>query len=127
MADVKLGRKIFTGVNAVKLDTTDGNTKLFPNYIIGEPINYTLNASDWDGHTYGINMSGYTIGEHGVAIGLPTESSTVNAQEVIKAALTLPWSRTYSNDTATGVQMNISAVNIPSTDVTIAIFGLVVI
>lgn len=99
-------------------------------YVVGEPVSFTL--SGWDaavqGTTYTLKANGYKIGANGLQIGLPSNSSTVNTQAVVAAALTL------ANATVTEPNMEkniagyttleIVAVTPPDREITIAIFGL---
>lgn len=105
-------------------------------FVISDPINVVLSASKWDGHTYSIDLNStdirnYQAGTYGVQIGLPSNSSTVNAQRVIEAALTIPYvenryfSGSSSLDACYYCDIKISAVNIPTEDITISLFGLV--
>ena len=98
-------------------------------YVVGNPVSFTLSADSWDGTTYTLKAEGYGIGDDGLQIGLPPDSSTVNTQAVVEAALTLVYSKaTAATDTAAAyVTMKISAVAAPTEDVTIAIFGLAVV
>ena len=98
-------------------------------YVIGEPLERVISAAEWDpelnGATYEMEIDGYLPGEYGVQIGLPSETSTVNAQAVAAAALSIPnVTLKSSNDVVTGVQITLSAVNPPTKDLTIAFFGL---
>ena len=60
-------------------------------YVPGTPLSFTI--SGWDaavqGTTYTLKADGYKIGANGLQIGLPADSSTVNTQAVVAAALTL--------------------------------------
>lgn len=98
-------------------------------YVVGTPMEFTIPASDWDGSNYLLKITGYKIGDNGVQIGLPANATTTNTQEVITAALTIP--HTYfsaATDTAAAyTDLTISAVNVPSRDIVIAVFGLEVV
>ena len=99
-------------------------------YVPGTPLSFTI--SGWDaavqGTTYTLKADGYKIGANGLQIGLPADSSTVNTQAVVAAALTL------ANATVTAPNMEknivgyttleIVAVTPPDRDITVAIFGL---
>ena len=99
-------------------------------YVVGEPVSFTL--SGWDaavqGTTYTLKATGYKIGANGLQIGLPADSSTVNTQAVVAAALTIVDTAVTAPDTeknvAGYVTITISAVNVPGRDVTVALFGL---
>lgn len=95
-------------------------------YVIGEPRELTIPAADWNGTNYSAKVTGFKIGTYGVQLGLPVDSTTTNAQDVIAAALTIPAaSATAATDSAEAyVSLTISAVNAPKRDITIALFGL---
>lgn len=100
-------------------------------YVVGEPVTFTLTGWDPDaqGTTYELKAEGYKIGENGVQLGLPSDSSTVNTQAVIAAALTIVNTSVYApnkdKNIAGYARIFISAVTAPSWDLTVAIFGLV--
>lgn len=100
-------------------------------YVVGEPVTFTLTGWDPDaqGTTYELKAEGYKIGENGVQLGLPSDSSTVNTQAVIAAALTIVNTSVYApnkdKNIAGYARIFISAVTAPSRDLTVAIFGLV--
>lgn len=99
-------------------------------YVLGNPVTFTLTGwdSDVQGTTYSLKAEGYKIGVNGVQIGLPSDSSTVNTQAVVAAALTLA----NATVTAPNMEKNIAgyttleivAVTPPDREITIAIFGL---
>lgn len=99
-------------------------------YVVGEPVAFAL--SGWDaavqGTTYTLKANGYKIGANGLQIGLPSNSSTVNTQAVVAAALTIVDTAVTAPDTeknvAGYVNVTISAVTVPDRDITVAIFGL---
>ena len=101
-----------------------------PAYVAGEPVTFTLTGWDPDsqGTTYELEAEGYKIGANGVQLGLPSDSSTVNTQAVVAAALTIV--KTYvaapNKDTnmAGYTEITISAVTAPNRELTVAIFGL---
>ena len=102
-----------------------------PAYVVGLPVALTLTG--WDpavqGTTYKLKAEGYKIGAGGVQLGLPSDSSTVNTQAVVAAALTIVNTAVYApnkdTNTAGYTIITISAVTAPSRDLTVAIFGLV--
>lgn len=108
------------------LEESGGGTS----YVVGLPVALTLTGWDPDaqGTTYKLKAEGYKIGAGGVQLGLPSDSSTVNTQAVIASALTIVKTRVYSPDrdrnTVGYTIITISAVNAPSRDLTVAIFGL---
>ena len=101
-----------------------------PTYVVGAPVLFTLTG--WDaaeqGTTYTLTAEGYKIGANGVQLGLPSDSSTVNTQAVIAAALTVVNTAVTAPNKKEGTvgftTITISAVNAPSRELTIAIFGL---
>ena len=101
-----------------------------PAYVVGAPVLFTLTG--WDtaeqGTTYTLTAEGYKIGENGVQLGLPSDSSTVNTQAVIAAALTIVNTEVTAPNkkegTAGYTTITVSAVNAPSRELTVAIFGL---
>ena len=117
-----------SGVPAAITALPAGETGL--TYVVGEPVSFTL--SGWDeplnGTTYTLKANGYKIGANGLQIGLPPDSSTVNTQAVVAAALTIVDRVGTAPDTEKNIAgyttITISAVNVPEREVTIAIFGL---
>ena len=101
-----------------------------PAYVVGLPVALTLTGWDPDaqGATYKLKAEGYKIGAGGVQLGLPSDSSTVNTQAVVAAALTIVNTAVYApnkdKNTAGYTIITISAVTAPSRDLTVAIFGL---
>ena len=99
-------------------------------YVVGTPVSFTLTGWDPDaqGTTYKLKAVGYKIGADGVQLGLPSDSSTVNTQAVVAAALTIVNTRVAAPDKSKNVagytEITISAVTAPSRDLTVAIFGL---
>lgn len=101
-----------------------------PAYVVGLPVALTLTG--WDpavqGTTYKLKAEGYKIGAGGVQLGLPSDSSTVNTQAVVAAALTIVNTAVYApnkdTNTAGYTIITISAVTAPSRELTVAIFGL---
>lgn len=109
------------------LEESGGGTS----YVVGLPVALTLTGWDPDaqGTTYKLKAEGYKIGAGGVQLGLPSDSSTVNTQAVVAAALTIVNTAVYApnknTNTAGYTIITISAVTAPSRDLTVAIFGLV--
>ena len=108
------------------LEESGGGTS----YVVGLPVALTLTGWDPDaqGTTYKLKAEGYKIGAGGVQLGLPSDSSTVNTQAVVAAALTIVKTAVYApnknTNTAGYTIITISAVTAPSRDLTVAIFGL---
>ena len=109
------------------LEESGGGTS----YVVGLPVALTLTGWDPDaqGTTYKLKAEGYKIGAGGVQLGLPSDSSTVNTQAVVAAALTIVNTAVYApnknTNTAGYTIITVSAVTAPSRDLTVAIFGLV--
>ena len=101
-----------------------------PTYVVGLPISFTLTGWDPDvqGTTYTLKANGYKIGAGGVQLGLPSDSSTVNTQAVVAAALTLANATVTAPNTEKNIAgyttLEIVAVTPPNRDITVAIFGL---
>ena len=101
-----------------------------PAYVVGLPVALTLTGWDPDaqGTTYKLKAEGYKIGAGGVQLGLPSDSSTLNTQAVVAAALTIV--RTWvvaphkDKNTVGFTEITISSVTAPSRELTVAIFGL---
>lgn len=101
-------------------------------YVVGEPVTFTL--PKWDaaneGTTpfHGLQAEGYKIGANGVQLGLPSDSSVVNTQAMIETALTIVRTEVAAPKPSEGecgrTYIDLSAVNAPSRDLTVAIFGL---
>ena len=84
-------------------------------YVSGDGVEFTLFAANWDGTTYSLDISGYTIA-YAPQLGLPAVSDYPNTKTVVKSALTIP--------EASGSTVVISAIKAPTVDVRVAIFGL---
>lgn len=97
-------------------------------YVVGEAVVFTLSKDAWDSTNYSLKANGYKVGAEGVQIGLPANDDTTNTQRVVKAAITIPYTTTTSPNTENNVAgyatITLSAVNPPTEDVQIAIFGL---
>lgn len=103
-----------------------------PAYVVGEPVLFTL--PKWDAANEGttpfngLRAEGYKIGANGVQLGLPSDSSVVNTQAMIEAALTIVRTEVAEPKPSEGecgrTFIDLSAVNAPSRDLTVAIFGL---
>lgn len=126
--DVRKGKTAYA--KGQKLTGTLEESGGGPAYVVGAPVLFTLTG--WDtaeqGTTYTLTAEGYKIGENGVQLGLPSDSSTVNTQAVIAAALTIANTKVTAPDKEKNVagftEITISAVNAPSRELTVAIFGL---
>lgn len=126
--DVRKGKTAYAkGQKLVgTLEESGGGTA----YVVGLPVALTLTG--WDpavqGTTYKLKAEGYKIGAGGVQLGLPSDSSTVNTQAVVAAALTIVNTTVATpnknTNTAGYTLITISAVTAPSRELTVAIFGL---
>lgn len=100
-------------------------------YVVGTPVSFTLTGWDPDvqGTTYKLKAVGYKPGANGVQLGLPSDSSTANTQAVVASALTIADTNVTAPDKekneAGFTEISIPAVNAPSRELTVAIFGLV--
>ena len=100
-------------------------------YVVGTPVSFTLAGWDPDvqGTTYKLKAVGYKPGANGVQLGLPSDSSTANTQAVVTSALTIANTNVTAPDKekneAGFTEISIPAVNAPSRELTVAIFGLV--
>ena len=95
--------------------------------MVGKPIEFTISGWDVNGNSVKtIKATGYKVGANGLQLGLPAKSSTTNTQAVIGAALTIPKTgfTAASGSAAAYTTIYVSAANIPTRDITIAIFGL---
>lgn len=95
-------------------------------YVVGEPVAFTLSKDDWNGTMYTLYAYLYASGANGVQIGLPSGASNHNAQSVIDAALTIQSTYNYAgSETARPYcRLYIVAVETPTEDIEIAVFGL---
>ena len=95
-------------------------------YIPSVPVNVTLYADKWDSSSYTVTISNEYKIPNGVGFGLPYKSSTTNAQNVIKAALTISsCSGTYYRKTdGSKIQIVFAANEAPVEDIQVALFGL---
>lgn len=119
--NIRIGRRTFYGVDRVGLNKSDqAGTVEFPHMVVSEPVTLTLSKDNWNGSCYTLVANNYTKGAYGVQIGLPSDTSNTNAQNVIKAALTI--NNTYVSSTY--VQLLLVAVTVPDEDIDIALFGL---
>ena len=126
--DVRKGKTAYAkGQKLVgTLEESGGGTS----YVVGLPVALTLTGWDPDaqGTTYKLKAEGYKIGAGGIQLGLPSDSSTVNTQAVVAAALTIVNTQVVApnknTNTAGYTIITISAVTAPSRDLTVAIFGL---
>lgn len=98
-------------------------------YVVGTPVEFTIPAADWSGTNYNLIATGYKVGAGGVQLGLPANDDNTNTQAVISAALTIPHTSftAATSSAAAKTEIHVSAVNVPTRDITIALFGLEVV
>ena len=126
--DVRKGKTAYAKGEKIvgTLEESGGGTS----YVVGLPVALTLTGWDPDaqGTTYKLKAEGYKIGAGGVQLGLPSDSSTINTQAVVAAALTIVNTTVATpnknTNTAGYTLITISAVTAPSRELTVAIFGL---
>ena len=97
-------------------------------YVVGEPVELILSTANWNGSRYTATVEGYKVGSYGLKIGVPSDSSVINTQAMIEAALTVSdhsfTAADAENGTAAYTTIVIAAVNTPAIDLTIWLFGL---
>lgn len=108
-------REYATKIASIEVGTTS--------YVTGDPVEVTLSSASWNGSRYIATVEGYKVGSYGLQIGVPSNSSVINTQSMIEAALTVS---DYSS-TTTNASIVIAAVNAPTTDLIIWLFGLEVV
>jgi hypothetical protein len=126
MANVILGNNVYKNVHSVSMTTESGEPITFAKYVIGTPIEVVLYADSWLGTTYSLKIENYKIGDRGVQIGMPSLSSVDAAQMIVECALTIP-SSTFTSATSSAAaytSIRISAIEAPTADITILLFGL---
>lgn len=89
------------------------------NYVVGSANNFTLLASNWNGTTYNLDLSAYPTVSQNIVIGVPINSSMYNATLMAEAALSI--AQVSIGDTSATAR--ISAVNQPTEDILISIWG----
>lgn len=96
------------------------------NYVVGDPVTFTLSKDSWNGSMYTLYAYLYAAGTNGIQIGLPSGASNPNAQAVIAAALTINSVYTYAGTESAQpyTRLYIIAVEPPTEDLEIAVFGL---
>lgn len=93
-----------------------GTTEIV-DYVVADYSAFTLDANNWGGNIYVLSIStaSYTVGAN-LQIGIPLDSSTANTANLIDAGLSI---------TASGANsITFSAVNTPSSNLNIIIFGV---
>lgn len=93
-----------------------GTTEIV-DYVVADYSAFTLDANNWDGNIYALSIStaSYTVGAN-LQIGIPLDSSTANTANLIDAGLSIVNSSTNS--------IRFSAVNVPSSNLNIIVFGV---
>ena len=126
MANVMLGNNVYKNVHSIGMITESGVPVTFSKYVIGTPMEVVLYADNWFGTTYSLKIENYKIGNYGVQIGMPSLSNVDVTQTILECALTIP-SSTFTAATSSAAaytSMRISAIEAPTTDITILLFGL---
>jgi hypothetical protein len=121
------GKQMFTDV-VIEAQAGEGGSVGDTEYVIGTPVATTLAVDSWNGSRYTLTIENYNVGSFGLQIGVPSDSSVINTQAMVEAALTISdYSSTAANTengTPASASIVISAVNIPSTALYIWLFGL---
>lgn len=115
---------IYKGITSIKLNTEDGSVAEFVEspivHVIGDYVEFTLLLDNWNGTTYTITTSEY-VNITDVQLGIPPNSSLSNARMLIQSCLTIPGLESDESSTT----IRIGAVKAPTSDVTVAIWGLI--
>lgn len=129
MANVKLGESVYKNVHSVGMITESGGSVTFPKYVIGTPMEFVLSLSNWSGTTYSIKIENYKIGNYGVQIGMPLAPDIETAQIILECAFTISYSYfTAATSSAKAyTTIRISAIQTPTKDIPIVLFGLEVV
>ena len=107
----------------------EGNEEML-RYVIGDPYNFNILATDWDtaqyGTTYSLELVGYKVGENGCQIGIPSASSVPNSQEAARCGLTVSNTqfKAATSTAAAYTIIDITARNAPTKDLALVLFGL---
>lgn len=126
MANVKLGENVYKNVHSVGMGTENGGSVTFPKYVISTPMEVVLSLSNWNGTTYDLKIENYKIGNYGVQVGMPLVTDTETAQMILECAFTIPYTylKSATSSAAAYTQLKISAIQTPTRDVSIYLFGL---
>ena len=92
------------------------------NYVVAPYSEFTISQNNWASQQtqITINTGSYNVDASKFQIGLMPDSSAVNTANVVASGLSIA-SYSYSSPT---YNLTINCVNVPSADVTIAIFGV---
>lgn len=117
--------QIYRGVTTLKLQTLDGSIAEFVEkpivYTSGEPKIIEISALSWYHSEQRISINDVTTATN-VQIGVPPNSSLSNMEEVIKSGLRI--SNISISSSSNSVVLYITATNIPTKDISVAIWGL---
>lgn len=104
----------YDGLGTVSITTVVPPTQ----YVVAPASKFTLSSSNWVDDTYylTISTSSYTIDSTKLQIGIPTDSSSTNTLNIANAGLTV-FNYTSGNCV-------IKAVNAPTSNVSILLFGV---
>lgn len=114
---------VYRGITSIKFNTEDGTETEFveqaTQYVQGDYVQETLYLADWNGTTYTLTYSTY-LNTATVQLGIPPDSSLFNAKLLIQHALNV----SHIEKTDTALTLTISALKPPTSDLTIALWGL---
>lgn len=102
----------YDGMTTVTVTTDIPTTQ----YVVAASTLFTLTASEWIGDAYSISLTGYTVDTSKLQIGIPINSSANNTLNIVNAGLSI-----YGS---TSTYIDIKAVNVPTSDIQILIFGV---
>jgi hypothetical protein len=100
---------------------SSGNLLSGTAFLTGGVANFTLLANNWNGTTYTVTTNNWTVVDGQTPLmDLPFTSSSVNAQRVIEAGITMP----YVNSSGTSTTLVFSAIRTPPVDVDVSVFNI---
>lgn len=101
---------------------SDGNPITGTGELFESQAVFTLEASKWNGTTYTVSTTAWKTSDTATPLmDLPYNSTSVNAQRVVEAGITMPSCATGGSTTT----IVFSAVTTPTVDVDVAVFNLV--
>lgn len=124
----------YHGITCINFKTAEGGLATFvedrPNYVIGRPVEFTLDPTMWNGTTYTLTFSDYGEVSDNIQIGVPPMSSMKNANLVVQSAISIPevansFTTVDSVSTYSSTTLTLVAVTAPIEEITIAIWGLI--
>ncbi len=85
-------------------------------YVTRKPVSITIPKGNWNGTSCVLTIpDGYRMVDEHVQVGIPSQSSEANTEQLLKSAIVA---------VDNGASIMLSAITVPTTDVTIAVFGL---